>query len=145
MPGTTGFLLLCCLALILFVNVLTFALFGLDKARAVQGGWRIPERTLLMFAFLGGWPGAKVAQRRFRHKTRKRPFAQRLNLVPVGWAILVGVGTVSIHAPAVVRSNAHLTDVAAWVEEIVASVLRPESGPVRRDLPRRFGPGSQTD
>ena len=43
-PGTTGFLLLCCLALVVFVNVLTFALFGLDKSRAVQGGWRIPER-----------------------------------------------------------------------------------------------------
>jgi uncharacterized membrane protein YsdA (DUF1294 family) len=124
---------------------LTFALFGLDKSRAVQGGWRIPERTLLMIAFLGGWPGAKVAQRGFRHKTRKQPFARLLNLVPVGWAILVGVGAVSMHGPAAVRSNVVLTDVAEWVDETVASVARPEAEGTRRDLPRRFGPGSQTD
>ena len=29
------------------VNLLAFMLCGLDKARARQGRWRIPERTLL--------------------------------------------------------------------------------------------------
>ena len=29
------------------VNVVTFALYGIDKHRAKKGRWRIPERTLL--------------------------------------------------------------------------------------------------
>ena len=45
----------------------------------------MPEKTLLLLALLGGWPLAKLAQRRFRHKTRKQPFATLLNLVPFAW------------------------------------------------------------
>ena len=33
-----------------------------------------PERTLHLLALLGGWPGAILARRRFRHKTMKVPF-----------------------------------------------------------------------
>lgn len=39
-------------------NVVTFLLYGLDKARARRGAWRISERTLLTAAFAGGCAGA---------------------------------------------------------------------------------------
>ena len=32
------------------------------------------ERTLHLMAFLGGWPGALIGQRQFRHKTQKVSF-----------------------------------------------------------------------
>jgi uncharacterized membrane protein YsdA (DUF1294 family) len=34
----------------------------------------VPERTLHVLAFCGGWPGALLGQRQFRHKTSKMSF-----------------------------------------------------------------------
>ena len=42
-----------------------------DKARAENGTWRTPEKVLHLLELAGGWPGALVAQWRYRHKTRK--------------------------------------------------------------------------
>jgi uncharacterized membrane protein YsdA (DUF1294 family) len=52
----------------------SYGLYGADKTAARDRRWRVPENTLHVLALLGGWPGALVAQRRFRHKTRKQPF-----------------------------------------------------------------------
>lgn len=51
-----------------------FALYGRDKAAARRGGRRTPELTLHLLALAGGWPGALLARRVFRHKTKKQPF-----------------------------------------------------------------------
>jgi uncharacterized membrane protein YsdA (DUF1294 family) len=56
------------------VNAATFVLYGMDKRRARRGALRVPERTLLLFSFAGGSPGALLGQRLFHHKTRKRAF-----------------------------------------------------------------------
>ncbi|EWH00807.1 DUF1294 domain-containing protein [Halomonas sp. BC04] len=56
------------------LSVITFAIYGVDKAAAGKGRRRTPEATLLFAGMLGGWPGALVAQQGFRHKTRKQPF-----------------------------------------------------------------------
>jgi uncharacterized membrane protein YsdA (DUF1294 family)/cold shock CspA family protein len=56
------------------MSVIAYTLYALDKRAAMQGGWRTPEATLLLAGFLGGWPGAVVAQLTLRHKTRKRAF-----------------------------------------------------------------------
>jgi len=56
------------------INALTFGLFALDKRRAEARAWRIPERTLLLAALIGGTPAAMAAQQLLRHKTRKQPF-----------------------------------------------------------------------
>lgn len=60
------------------INAATFALFAIDKHQASTGGRRIPERTLLLMAALGGSAGAVTAQQVLRHKTRKQPFGARL-------------------------------------------------------------------
>ncbi|MBQ7713695.1 MAG: DUF1294 domain-containing protein [Oscillospiraceae bacterium] len=52
------------------VNLAAFVLFGADKRRAQRGEWRVPERTLFLFALLGGSLGALCGMRAFRHKTR---------------------------------------------------------------------------
>src|SRR3954447_2235894 len=71
------------LGLVTVTSLATFAAYGLDKRRASVGGRRVPERTLHLLALLGGWPGAILAQRQFRHKTRKVPFLVAF------WAVVV--------------------------------------------------------
>ena len=58
----------------LALNLLAFAMFGIDKAKARVGAWRVAESTLLMLAFVGGTLGAYAGRAVFRHKTRKQPF-----------------------------------------------------------------------
>ena len=59
----------------IFINLITFAAFGLDKRKAVKGRWRISEKTLLAMCLfmgaVGGWAGMKI----FHHKTAKWYFA----------------------------------------------------------------------
>ena len=64
-----------------FVNLLTILLFWQDKRRAIAGGRRIREADLLGLALFGGSPGALLARRVFRHKTRKQPFSTWLMLI----------------------------------------------------------------
>lgn len=73
---------------LLFINLITYALYWLDKIAARRGGWRIPEMTLLMSGLAGGTPAAIIAQRRLRHKTRKGMFQFKFWVVT---AIQLGV------------------------------------------------------
>ena len=57
------------------INVVTFLAYGLDKQKAKQNRWRIPEKVLLGLAALGGSIGAFVGMRAFHHKTKKLKFS----------------------------------------------------------------------
>ena len=59
---------------LLFINLFTFYLYGSDKRKAKKGNFRIPEKVLLLFAFVGGSIGAFVGMRVFRHKTKHWKF-----------------------------------------------------------------------
>ncbi|HUG10002.1 MAG TPA: DUF1294 domain-containing protein [Opitutaceae bacterium] len=56
------------------VSLLTFLAYRSDKKRAQTGEWRVSEATLHLMELTGGWPGALLAQRRYRHKTSKVSF-----------------------------------------------------------------------
>ena len=62
------------LAYLLFINFITFVLYGYDKRRAKKQRWRVPESTLLTFSFVGGSVGALLGMSFFRHKTKKLKF-----------------------------------------------------------------------
>lgn len=55
-------------------SLLTFFAYRYDKRQAEIAEWRVPEATLQGLALVGGWPGAFLAQRIFRHKTAKLSF-----------------------------------------------------------------------
>ena len=56
------------------LSVLTFIAYAIDKAKAQRRAWRTQESTLHLFALLGGWPGAALAQQYLRHKSSKQEF-----------------------------------------------------------------------
>lgn len=56
------------------VNVVTLFFYYGDKTAAQRGESRTPESTLHALEFAGGWPGALLAQRLFRHKTAKASY-----------------------------------------------------------------------
>lgn len=77
---------------LLLVNLFTFFLFAEDKKRAKKDMWRIPERTLVLFALFGGSIGALAGMYVFRHKTKKWKFRIGIPLILGIQMILFGVG-----------------------------------------------------
>ena len=65
--GGWGTVLLVWLAAI---NLVTFAVYGIDKAKAKRGAWRMPEKTLFLLPLLGGSVGALLGMQVFHHKTK---------------------------------------------------------------------------
>ena len=55
---------------LLFINLLAFLNFGVDKQKAKKDRWRIPEKRLFALAILGGSIGALAGMHVFHHKTR---------------------------------------------------------------------------
>ena len=71
------------------LNLLAFALYGIDKWKAKRGAWRISEATLLLIAALGGAIGALLGMELFRHKTRHVKFRV---LVPLFLILHIALG-----------------------------------------------------
>jgi uncharacterized membrane protein YsdA (DUF1294 family) len=57
-------------ALLVLMNLLSFALMGIDKLKAKRGSWRVPEKTLFLVTALFGALGGTLGMRLFRHKTK---------------------------------------------------------------------------
>ena len=55
---------------LLLINLTGFFAMFLDKQKAKKGKWRIPEKTLFLFAFLGGSLGTTLGMHSFHHKTK---------------------------------------------------------------------------
>lgn len=53
------------------INLIGYAIMGVDKKRAIRGAWRIPEASLFTVALLGGALGCTLGMNHFRHKTRR--------------------------------------------------------------------------
>ena len=59
---------------LLLINAAAFMLMLVDKRKAIKNRWRIPERTLILSAALGGSIGALLGMYTFRHKTKHLKF-----------------------------------------------------------------------
>lgn len=75
---------------LLLINLIAFALYGIDKAKAKRHVWRIPERTLLACSLLAP-AGAGLGMLAFHHKIRKPYFCLTVLAGFILWAIAVYV------------------------------------------------------
>ena len=57
-------------AYLVIVNLLGFAVMGIDKQRAIRGAWRISEASLFLTALVGGSLGCTLGMHYFHHKTK---------------------------------------------------------------------------
>ena len=62
------------IAYIAVINIIGFAIMGVDKKKAIRGAWRISEASLFMSALIGGSLGCILGMQFFRHKTRHPKF-----------------------------------------------------------------------
>ena len=64
-----------CLAYyLLAINAVAFIVYGIDKYKAMNANWLIPEATLLLLAVLGGSIGAWMGMKVWHHKTMHKKF-----------------------------------------------------------------------
>jgi len=75
-------------AAIVLWNIITFALYAIDKKRAKTNAWRIKESTLIAVAFLMGGFGALIGMKVLRHKTQHTSFKL---LVPIAVVLNIGI------------------------------------------------------
>ena len=54
----------------IIINIVGFAIMGIDKRKAIKRTFRIPEATLFIVALIGGSIGSILGMQVFRHKTR---------------------------------------------------------------------------
>lgn len=80
-------------AYLFVLNVAAFAVYGWDKLCAKRGMWRVPEKILLLLAFLGGSVGALAGMAVFRHKTLHLKFRYGVPLI----LILQLIGLIYVH------------------------------------------------
>ena len=66
---------------LLFINAITFAIFGIDKFKAIKHKWRVRESMLFVLSLAGGSIGGLLAMYLFRHKTRKAGFVIGIPLI----------------------------------------------------------------
>lgn len=75
--------------LLVIINIVAFAMYGIDKSKAKKKRWRISEASLLSVAFLGGAYGAWLGMKVFHHKTRHKKFQILVPLAAVVWTIFM--------------------------------------------------------
>ncbi len=63
------------------MNVIGFALMGIDKEKARKHAWRIPEKTLFLCSMIGGSLGTWLGMYAFRHKTKHWYFVAGMPLI----------------------------------------------------------------
>lgn len=74
---------------LLVVNLAGYALFGVDKRRAIRHQWRIPETDLLLTAVLGGSLGCIIGMLSFHHKTLHPKFRYGLPIILILQVIFI--------------------------------------------------------
>jgi len=78
------------------INLIGFALMGIDKYKAKKRAFRIPEATLFIVAIIGGSIGSIIGMYAFRHKTRHRSFVYGMPFILI---VQIALAVFILNAP----------------------------------------------
>ncbi len=73
------------------MSLISFIVFGIDKAKAKAGAWRISEAALFLLAICGGGVGAFLGMKVFRHKTQHTQFVIGIPAIMIIQLIALGI------------------------------------------------------
>ena len=82
-------LFLFIIAYLVFISVVTSSITIADKIKAGKGSFRVPEKTLFIFAFLGGSVAEYITMKIIRHKTLHKKFMIGLPLIIILQLLIV--------------------------------------------------------
>ena len=71
------------------VNIIGFAMMGIDKRKAIKKEWRISEAALFTAALIGVSLGCILGLRQFRHKTKHWYFKYGMPAILIMQILLV--------------------------------------------------------
>lgn len=86
------------MAYAVIISLIGYLSMAVDKSRARNHAYRIPEKTLFAIAILGGGIGSTLGMKTFRHKTKHwyflygMPIIAVLNLVVYAYLIKLTLG-----------------------------------------------------
>ena len=115
---------------VLVINTVTLVLAMLDRFLTARRIWRLPEKPMLILAWMGGALGAKLAQSLLGHKRGKLDYSVSLNLILFFQAALIVAG--GSYQLTTKAEGEKLTTLETWMGK--------DDKPAR---PKRFGPGTK--
>lgn len=138
------------------MSIVTIWAYSRDKRAAQLGRWRTKEIQLHALELFGGWPGAFLAQRFYRHKNRKPSYQIAF------WSIVLVHGVLWYqvfapspwgipYAPSSQQIRQFVTDVTAWLPtdfkltapdtmfQAPQQSVNPQSHPAEISCPDRRG------
>lgn len=78
------------LVYLVVMNLIGFAMMGIDKRKAIKKEWRISEAALFTAALIGGSLGCILGMRQFRHKTKHWYFKYGMPAILMIQILVVG-------------------------------------------------------
>lgn len=77
------------IVLYLIINIIGLLIMLIDKKKAINSKWRIPEKTIFIVTMLGGGIGTIIGMYKFRHKTKKLKFTIGLPVITLSEIALI--------------------------------------------------------
>lgn len=74
---------------LVFINLFSFFIYGIDKFLAIKHYYRISEFIILCFGFIGGVLGSILGMLVFRHKTKKIKFKIYMFIFFIKWCLIM--------------------------------------------------------
>ena len=73
----------------ILINIICFFLYYIDKKKAINHKYRIPEKILIITSIMGGCFGSILSMHLFHHKTKHLKFKLLIPILCIIWLFLI--------------------------------------------------------